>query len=225
MVCLAPPTRTPASSSSSRIGFFASSRVPKPRARSAGTQVVMCDSGPSRWSAPAPPSAPGRRQAAQRLRHRRGADRADLQHAHGGVQARADHVFQQAGETGGLGRGAAARSRAPGRRGQRPRAAAGRAVDQAFARERSSARRTVTRATPNCRIRASSGQSLGEAALVQLLAQHQVDLVVLGQGERLRHGCASSGRSIVLSMGHLMGQVVLPTAKRHCSPSAAGGHE
>ena len=48
MVCSARPTLTPASSSKTKMGFCASSRWPKPWAISEGTQVVMCDNGPSR---------------------------------------------------------------------------------------------------------------------------------------------------------------------------------
>ena len=42
------------------------------------------------------------------------------------------------------------------------------------------------------------------SAFLQLLTQHQIDLMVFGQGHFTAHGCASSIGSIVLSMGHLV---------------------
>jgi hypothetical protein len=102
------------------------------------------------------------------------------------VQAHADQVLEQAGEIGVRARrGCVARS--AGCDAQRARAAPGVARDEAFAGQL--LQRAPHRDARHAELRHQrefAGQALGETAVVQLLAQHQVDLVVFRQ-RHLRH--------------------------------------
>ena len=74
-------------------------------------------------------------------------------------------------------------------RGQRPRAATRGALDQAFLRQL--AQGTAHRDAGHAKLghqRHLAGQAALELPFAQLLAQHQVDLVVFGQGHVGSHG-------------------------------------
>ena len=188
MLCAARPMRTPARSSSSRIGF-ARQLAPAEALR----QLVRHVGGDERQRAFVRRAHAHRLLharaggSASALRHRgRGGDHVARQHLDLGLQAHRDDVLQQAGELRPTPGAGAERAVGVGR--ARPRAAAGPAVDQALGGEplerlaHGDARHAELL---HQRQLAAAGRR--EAALGQLLAQHQVDLVVLGQRHGGRH--------------------------------------
>ena len=144
----------------------------------------MCDSGPSRVLRTRTAfctASPGASSSARATDCRR-RDGLHVQHPDRGAQAHADQVFQQAGEAG------CASDRWPRARRGRAGQPMGR-VPRPGSREIRPSPRQLLEGPPHgdaghaelLHQRQFAGQAVGETAFVQLLAQHQVDAVVLGQ--------------------------------------------
>jgi hypothetical protein len=150
-------------------------------------------------------------------------DRVHIQHLDGGTQAHADQVLQQAGEMRAAALALTARAVGGGWGGwHRAGAPARLAGDHALAfqkLQRAAHRDTRHRELPHQRQFAR--QTIGKPTLLQLLAQHQIDLVVLGERQIVgRHGGHIRNSSNVLSIRHLGAKFVLLqtfAAPVHCT--------